>query len=185
MSERNDGREANGSFAVGNRIWSTRSSAGAKRKFETAEDLQQAVDEYIDWVEVNPVITRKVAPGKGVVEIPLNRPPTIQGFCAHFRMGLSTWHAWADANHPRYRPDLVEVIEEAETLFTADHIDGGMVGDYNSNLTARITGLTDKSETDHTTKGEKLPAATTLDLSNVPTEALVALKAAKDASESE
>lgn len=167
MTERTDGREANGFFAPGNRIWQTRSRAGVRPKFETADDLQAAVDEYIAWVDENPFISRKIAPGKGVVQIPLNRPPTIQGFCAHYRMGKSTWHSWADANNPNYRPDLLDVIEAAETLFEADHIDGGMVGDYNANLTARITGLTEKSEVDNKSSDGSMTPKSALDLSKL------------------
>lgn len=152
MTERTDGREDNGRFGRGNRIWSTRKTWGPPPLYAGPDELWAKCVEYFDWLDENPIIEQKAVAGKGVVNVYRNHPPTIEGLCVHLGVSTKTWWDWRND-----RPDLVNVIARVDQMIRGDQIVGGLTDQYNSNLTARITGLADKSETDVTTKGEKLP----------------------------
>jgi len=178
MTDRNDGREANGHFAPGNRLWSTRKTWGPEPIFAGPDDLWPRCVEYFDWLDENPILQQKEVSGKGVVTVRKNHPPTIEGLCVHLGIGERTWRYWRER-----RSDLLPVITRVDQMIRGDQIVGGLTDQYNPNLTARITGLTDKIENDHKSSDGTMSPKAGLDVSGMPTEVLLAIKAAKDAAE--
>jgi len=87
------------------------------------------------------------------VRTPLERPLTIEGFTTFVwnkrNFGIDDYMRERDE---RYKP-FSRIITRVREEIRMDQLEGGMVGQYNSNLTARINGLTDKKE--HEVKTEQ------------------------------
>ena len=80
------------------------------------------------------------------VETPIERPLTIDGFktfCAYQVGDINRYFYNVDNECDEY----VSIIARIKDEIRAEQIDGAMVNAYNSNLTARINGLTEKNET--------------------------------------
>lgn len=167
MIKRDDGRDERGFFAPGNRIWTTRRTCGPKPIFSNPEDLWAACLGYFDWVDENPMIDSKVVPGKGVMSVPRDRPPTLAGLCVHLGISRNTWADWR-----QNRSDLMGVVTRVDEMIYDDHVTGGMTERYNPNLTARITGLTDKSEVDNKSSDGSMTPKASMDMSRLSSEAL-------------
>ncbi len=80
--------------------------------------------------------------------------PSIEGLARYLGVARSSIYLWAD-EHQEFS-DILEAIkaEQAERL-----INNGLSGDYNSTIAKLILtkhGYSDKSETDLTSKGEKI-----------------------------
>jgi hypothetical protein len=82
------------------------------------------------------------------VETPIERPLTIEGFkcyCAANQCDIQAYWNNRDDNYADFSPIVMRVREEIRS----EQIEGGMVGAYNANLTARINSLSDKQELKH------------------------------------
>ena len=80
------------------------------------------------------------------------RPYTLCGFMVYID-SAKEWCDWKRYTKER-GADFCGVCTRIETEVREQQVAGGMAGIYNSNLTARLNGLTDKK--DVTSKGEKL-----------------------------
>ena len=131
-------------------------TAGRPPVFETPEQLWQCFTEYVKLVEQHDINLptyvvkgSKREEGKGGK---VARPLTFQGFMAYTGMAQD-WNEFAKYTITRSENFSV-VITRIRRIIESDQIEGGLGGIYNSNLTARLNGLTDK--TDVTTDGKPL-----------------------------
>jgi hypothetical protein len=119
----------------------------AKHKYiETPEKLLELFDSYRLEVKSNPrykyMLSQKTAE---MIAEPLERPLTYEGFsvyCFHKIGSIKHYFENRDDSYTNYVP-ICKMIKETIRL---DQIEGGMVGQYNSSITQRLNGLTEKTE---------------------------------------
>jgi hypothetical protein len=119
----------------------------AKHKYiETPEALWEMFTEYREHVKGNPrTKVEYVGKDGDRVETPVERPLSMDGFyCFGYEKGATLHHYFENPEgaYDEYRGITTRIRKEVR----AEQVEGAMVGQYNSNLTARINGLTDKSE---------------------------------------
>lgn len=91
------------------------------------------------------------------VEKPHQRPLTMEGFSAWlFEQGVckDVWQYFSNLNGAYEQ--FLGITARIREIIRTDQIEGGMVGIYNSNLTARINGLAEKSESKVEAKVEQI-----------------------------
>ena len=90
---------------------------------------------------------------KGILYEEHTPPLTIEGFKSfcHNNVGdINRYFYNVEDSYPEY----VSIITRIKEEIRVDQIEGGMIGQYNSNLTARLNNLTER--VDQTTQGEKV-----------------------------
>lgn len=124
---------------------------GRPPKFKTAKELEKAFEEYKAFCDAHPFeIVSEFRGEKSVRTIP--HAYTLCGFMV-FVDSCQEWCDWKKYNKER-GADFYGVITRIETEIREHQVVGGVAGIYNSNLTARLNGLTDKK--DVTSKGERI-----------------------------
>ena len=80
--------------------------------------------------------------------------PSIVGLCLHLDVSRKTIYNWAsDGVHEEF----LHILDRCQDLQHRELLKGGLLGDFNSNITKMMLtkhGYSDKQEIDHTTKGE-------------------------------
>ena len=123
---------------------------GRPKRLKTADELAELWDEFKIFVKSNPrkkhVFIGKE--GRSDYEL-LEQPFTMAGF-----------YTWGYSKHVIFQPYILNVQDRYKDFITistrikaeirADQLIGGMVGQYNSSITARLNGLADKTENKHT-----------------------------------
>ena len=121
---------------------------GRPKKIKKPERLWELFIEYKNEVKDNPRIKIEYVGKEGDrVETPIERPLTIAGFKCYVaakEVDLQAYWNNRDEKYTKFSPIITRIREEIRH----EQIEGGMVGAYNSNLTARLNGLTDKKEID-------------------------------------
>lgn len=123
---------------------------GRPPKFATAADLAQAFEDYKAFVDANPYEIVTFVKGEEITKI-VPHPYTLCGFMVF--CDLADWKDFARYTKERGE-DFSTLISRIETEVREHQVGGGMTGQYNANLTARLNGLTDKK--DVTSKGERI-----------------------------
>jgi hypothetical protein len=143
------GREMVMAAPANNQFWKLRSKHGRDKIFETAEILEEAVNEYFEETSQRKW-TRKDWVGKDAESVTreFDTPFTLSGLYVFLAIDDATWALY------RKREDFIGVVTRAEQIIRTHQIEGGMVGHFNQNLTARLNNL--KEQTDLTTGGEKI-----------------------------
>jgi hypothetical protein len=116
------------------------------KDIKTAEELWSYFEAYRKEVKSNPRITYEFV-GKDGVEVKkkLERPLTMAGFeCYGFDLGF-TFANYFNNVDDRYA-DYYTICTRIKNAIRQDMTEGGMVGQYNANLTARIQGYKDANE---------------------------------------
>lgn len=124
---------------------------GRPPKFKTAKELEKAFEDYKAFVDANPYEIVTEYKGETMVR-KIQHPYTLCGFMVFVDSGRE-WKDFARYNKERGE-DFCALITRIETEVREHQVGGGMIGQYNSNLTARLNGLTDKK--DVTSKGERI-----------------------------
>ena len=125
---------------------------GLTKYIETPEKMWDLFTDYKDSVKSNPRIVTEYHGKDGDEKIkPLERPLTLDGFETYCYNLVGSIEPYLSNREERYT-DYVGIITRIRKEIRDDQISGGMVGQYNSNLTARLNGLVDKKETE--VKGE-------------------------------
>lgn len=133
-------------FLPGNQFWKARSSAGAKPKFSSAEQLRKACEEYFQWVEDNPLYEMKPFAYQGevtVTPIAKMRAMTQKALCLFLDIHEETWRSY------RNNPVLSEVTSWADSIIYDQKFSGAAADMLNANIIARDLGLKDASSVDH------------------------------------
>lgn len=157
-----------GRFLAGNRAWEARSSHGRNPIFASPDDLWDAVVQYFQWVEDNPLYEEKVFNGKdGIVRasIAKMRAMTISGLCIFLDIDRKTWDAY------RERPDFIHIVTRAEEIIRDQKFSGAAADLLNANIIARDLGLADRTDLT-SSDGSMTPKPATIDASKMSTDAL-------------
>jgi len=137
----------------GNKFWMLRSSHGRNPIFESPDDLWDAVCEYFDWVEANPLYEDKGFAFQGKVtheKFAKMRAMTITGLCIFLDITFKTWENYKE------KEDFIYIITRAENIIKTQKFQGAAAELLNPNIIARDLGLTDKQNVDHTSGGDKI-----------------------------
>lgn len=138
----------------GNTYWQNRKKHGRNKKFDTPEELEQAFIEFFEWCDANPWVKKDFVRGGEaagmIVDLPIQRPYTIQGFQAHYGLG----HNYLDQLEKAVKDKTDDtskgfsgVLSWARNVCFTNKFEGAAVGAFNANLIARDLGLTDKQDT--------------------------------------
>ena len=124
--------------------------AGGRPKGYTVESLWEAFIKYRTSVKSNPRLKVEYVGRDGdKVETPRERPLTMDGFFSFCILDpdLTDAHHYFENTDGRYE-EFREITTRIVKIIRADLAEGGLLGDYNSNLTARMRG--DKESLDST-----------------------------------
>lgn len=138
---------------TGNKFWLARASSGRDKLFETPESLWAASCEYFEWVEQNPLMSKKVVQYQGVpVDLPepKMRAMTISGLCLFLDISHETWRLYKN------RKDFIAIIETIENVIWNQKFSGASADLLNANIISRELGLIDKQETKNTISFEDM-----------------------------
>ena len=125
-----------------------RSKPPIKEKYITPDELADFWEEYKQWVESNPIRIQDFVGKDGVEVFRLRQRPLLQ-------MRFYTWvraekgmcvRQYFDNSKGAYDSYLA-IVTRVREEWQSDQIEGGMVGIYNQQLTAKLNGLIDKQET--------------------------------------
>jgi hypothetical protein len=125
-----------------------RSKPPVKEKYITPDDLAEYWEEYKEWVFYNPIKIQDFVGKDGVEVFRLRqRPLLVTRFFSWVRANKGHLvHQYFDNLKGAYNSYL-GVVTRIREDWQADQIEGGMVGIYNQQLTAKLNGLIDKQET--------------------------------------
>lgn len=140
----NERDKVTGRFLPGNRFWEARSSAGPKPKFADGESLWAACLEYFAWCHDNPLYEDKLVTFQGVAThepVAKMRAMTAAGLCLFIDVTHKQWMEWKNT-----RPDLSDVIAQAEQVIYQQKFSGAAADLLNANIIARDLGLADKKD---------------------------------------
>jgi hypothetical protein len=122
-----------------------------QKAIQDPQTLWEYFIEYRQWCQDNPRVVYEFHGRDGEERIkPLKRPLTHEGYKCF------VWeHKGHDINAYYYNindeyNEYLSIITRIKETIRHDQIEGGMVGQYNSNLTARLNGLTEKTENKNT-----------------------------------
>ena len=118
----------------GNQFWKSRATHGRRLKFATPDELWAACEEYLEWVEDNPLLQEKAFAYQGVVtivSIPKMRAMTLEGLCIFLVINRETWYLY------RKREDFIGVTSLVERLIYHQKFAGAAAGLLNPNIIAR------------------------------------------------
>lgn len=135
-------------FKPGNEFWKQRSSHGRNPKFETAEQLHDACQQYFEWVANNPLKEEKIFAFQGTTfkdEVSKMRAMTITGLCIFIDVSTVTWGAMKKRGD-----DFLHVMRQVENVIKTQKFEGAAADMLSSNIIARDLGLVDKQETEGT-----------------------------------
>jgi len=127
----------------GNQFWKARSSHGRKPIYDDPEKLQDAIEQYFEWVDNNPLVEYKpMIEDKQITNaiIPRMRPMLL-GECARF-CGLTT-DSWYDY---KKKDDFSVIIETAEEIIHNQKLSGAIAGFFKENIVARYLGIKDRTD---------------------------------------
>ena len=131
----------------GNEYWKLRSKDGRDKIFETPEQLAEACDEYLEWVQQNPLMEAQVVKYKDYAElinVPKMRPMTIQGLCNFIDISVKGLDLYEK------RKDFIPIITRVKQIIYNNKFEGAASGFLNPNIIARDLGLQDQQKTEHT-----------------------------------
>jgi len=125
---------------------------GKHKYIETPEKLWELFLEYAEITKKRVRVIPK-ATNKGVLYEEHTPPLTIEGFELHCLDKGTDCHHYMDNTDGRYS-EYGTIVTRIRKSIRQDQIEGAVVGEFNNNIVARITGLTEK--TDVTTNGRDL-----------------------------
>lgn len=120
---------------------------GRPRKIDTPEQLYDMFKSYKTYVKENPRYKYVMNQRSGdMVAEPLECPLSIDGFEVYcFNKFECTVEHYLNNTKGAYE-DFCSISTHIKREIRQDQIAGGMVGQYNASLTARLNGLTEKVE---------------------------------------
>lgn len=127
----------------------------AKHKYiETPERFEEIWEIYKKKVKDNPRYSYSLSNKTGeIVAIPLELPISVDGFEVWAKKEYGDIHNYFDNTGERYN-DYKAICSHIRKECRVDHLDGGMVGQYNPSITQRLNNLTERVDT--TTQGQAI-----------------------------
>lgn len=130
----------------GNQFWKARTKHGRDKLFASAELLEEACQEYFQWVEDNPLYESRLVSYQGeskLESVPKMRAMTIGGLCIFLDITTQTWFQWRQDN------DFADVVTRVEQAIREQKFAGAAAEMLNPNIIARDLGLRDSTDTKH------------------------------------
>lgn len=113
------------------------------------------VEEYLDWIEkyiketkANPKLVQEFVGKDGKsVQREKEMPISLKGFKNYmYKHGYKNMYNYI-YNNKNIHDEYIEASQHLKDLCEQDHADGAMVGIYNGQITGRLNGWADKTET--------------------------------------
>lgn len=148
-------KKAAASHASGDHLFQHMNPIGKPPLYPNPQDLWDKAVEYFNWSIEHPIpivnkstkhrnfTSRGSEDGNGEEVQTAPRPFTLYGFCAW--CSIANWTEFKHSAAHRTE-DYLRVVRAIEDTITQQQLDGGLTGLYNSNLTARLNGISDKIE---------------------------------------
>lgn len=152
----------------GNQAWKLRTTHGRDKLFSDAALLWDEACLYFEWCDRNPWYKPELVKYKGdyeEAETPLRRPYIMEALTNYLGVSV-TYFATAKkqlreklerpylgedaAQRKAVDTELLECYLRIEQTVRTQQIEGGLMGVFNSNLTARIAGIADTVNGNHT-----------------------------------
>lgn len=115
------------------------------KKYEPQQLWDESI-KYFEWCNENPWM-KKETTNKGdrkeVKEMPTQRPYTIQGLCRFLNITAQTFENYSNAKGYETYFEITRAIRD---VIQNNQLEGAIVGTYQSNIIARMLGLSDKVE---------------------------------------
>jgi hypothetical protein len=122
---------------------------GKHKYIETPEALWELFEKYKKKVHENPRYQYQLDKLGKIVPVPLRVPLTMESFrvfCYNEIGSIKHYFENRDNSYNEYVPICSHIKEEIRS----DQIEGGMVGQYNTSITQRLNGLTEKIQQEQT-----------------------------------
>lgn len=125
---------------------------GRPKNIESPEVMWDLFNQYRKETKSQPFIVKDWVGGMGKqVYREKEKPLTLEGFNVWcFERGIVTWVHDYFGNKNGCYPEFAQVCALIKELVRQDQIAGGMAGIYNSSITQRLNGLTEKIQEDGT-----------------------------------
>lgn len=127
-----------------NEFYKRRQKDGRELIYSSPDLLLNEAYKYFEWCNKSPVKKNeaiKSGPAAGkIIQIPTQRPYTLQQLCVHIGISLNTFKNY------EARDNFLTVTTHIREIITANQLEGALVEAYNSNIVARLLGLSDKKE---------------------------------------
>ena len=125
---------------------------------------QQIWDKFIEYQELNkknvynrPELIKSGDMAGTVVNVELIPPLTIVGFAVHLNVTHKTLCEWFnDTDKEGNTTELCEVSTRIRDIIQSDQLSGASVNVFNPAIIARLIGLTDKQEINHTGESQSV-----------------------------
>lgn len=123
---------------------------GRPKKIETPERMWELFTMYKEWVNNNPILIEDYV-GKDADRVMRQkpRPLTMTGFECFIMDNTEVTYPdlshYFSANNEAYK-DYFAIVSRIRGEIQTNQISGGMAGIFNQSLTARLNGLTEKTE---------------------------------------
>ena len=128
--------------------------AFAGKHFKDADDLwSQAVD-YFEWAGKHPLWSDDPGFHQGAVverAVAKMRPVSVAGFCNYIGISKRTFDLYSGVTKPQKGDysEYYETAQQIQQIVETAQIEGAAAGLLNSNIIARLLGLSDKQEQTH------------------------------------
>lgn len=140
-----------------NQYYLKRIVSGRPPKY-TPKQWAEIMMSYLDYMEEQTWNKKEAIKGGDLagqlVSIPTKTPLTIYGFCNF--AGVSS-DLYARYKSDKGFEDYHAITTYMDGVIKQNQLEGSMVGAYNPNIVARLLGLAEKTENDHTSGGQSLP----------------------------
>jgi len=146
-----------------------------KPKELSPDDLFNLWKEFVSWAKENPVLSYQVVQkSASVIPLPIERPLSLNEFFSWVDDTYEiTVHQYFDNEKGAY-DDYLGITTRIRAKRNASLEVGSISGIFNSNISNRILGLSDKTENKTEINGN-IKTETKADLSKLTTEELIAL----------
>ena len=122
------------------------------RIFKTPDELLKAWEGYKEWLEVEaekwPKIQYVGKDGDRVAD-PMKLPYTLEGFKRYCRLKHGDVSEYL-LNREGYYDEFTTICSRVREEIRENQITGGMIGHFNTSITQRLNGLTEKTHTEVT-----------------------------------
>jgi len=111
-----------------------------ERRFDNPETFVCLFNDYLRWARRNPLKKREVMRGGAmqgeVVEVDADRPLTLLGFLSFIGISKAIWNRFK-----RMSDVYASICEGIETWISANQIEGGLVGLYDSGIVKGLNNI--------------------------------------------
>lgn len=130
-----------------NDYWKLTKNSGQPKKFKNPEELLQSALNYFKWADENPWIKKDIIRGGhnagSEIDIKLQRPYTIEGFCLFNNVTRQTFLNYESKDE---YAEYFDVIAYIRATIETNQLEGATVGSYNANIISRKLGLEDSKK---------------------------------------